>query len=525
MTEARLSTWQSLAAVTRSWRLLSVTLLSFPSGLPLGLVWMAIPTWLAREGVDIRTVGLITLSQAPWSFKFLWAPLMDRWSPPLLGRKRGWMLLTQVALAGLGLALASQARPPLDVAVVGVLALLTAFASASQDIAYDAYAVEVLRREEHGLAVGARNALARAGLFVAGRVSVTAGAFLGWPLTHGLLAALYAPAAWLTWRSPEPEEKPAPPPTLRDALWGPFVGLLAQHRSVEILAFVVLYKLSDNLTQALTGPFLVKTGFNDIDVGVAVGTVGMVASLVGAFLGGMATDRWGLGRALWVFGLLQVVSNVGYAAVAVAGPNRWVMYSAVAFELGTSGLGTGAFGVLLLRLTAKRFSATQFALLSSLFAVPRVFAGPVAGVVVDALALGRTAAEGWRDFYLLTLLTGVPGLVMLARFVPWGTSELEFRVEEARAARPLGRGPLLGWATATSLAALALGLVSAAALDGFRGLRQGRAFALAHRLGELLAPSTVGQWTTLAGCLAFAAVTGLGVAALLVARRGLRSGA
>src|SRR5262249_16879277 len=146
------------------------------------------------------------------------------------------------------------------------------------------------------------------------------------------------------------------------------------HRAVEILAFVVLYKLSDNLTQALTGPFLVQTGFGAVDVGVANGTIGLFAIIGGTFLGGLLTDRVGLGHALWICGFLQIFSNLGYAAVAVAGVNRPVMYSAIAFEMGTSGMGTGAFGVLLLRLTEKRFSATQFALLSSLFAVPRVFA-------------------------------------------------------------------------------------------------------------------------------------------------------
>jgi MFS transporter, PAT family, beta-lactamase induction signal transducer AmpG len=212
-----LSTGQSLMAVARSWRLLSVTLLSFSSGLPLGLVWMVIPTWLARQGVSIEVVGFITLSQAPWSFKFLWAPLMDRWAPPWLGRKRGWMLLTQVLLLLLGLGLARAARPPLEVVTIGVLALVIAFASASQDIAYDAWAVEVLHKEEHGLAVGARNALARGALFVSGRVSVTAAGWLSWPVVHQLLALLYLPAMLITWLAPEPEQQPRPPRSLRGA--------------------------------------------------------------------------------------------------------------------------------------------------------------------------------------------------------------------------------------------------------------------------------------------------------------------
>src|SRR5512141_1269018 len=212
--------------------------------------------------------------------------------------------------------------------------------------------------------------------------------------------------------APEPAGLPAPPRTLREAVWGPFLGFLGQHRALEILAFVVLYKLSDNLTQALTRPFLVQAGFNDFDVGIATGTIGMFAAIIGTFIGGILTDVLGLGRALWIFGFLQMASNLGYAAVAQVGANRPLMYAAIAFELGSSGLGAGAFGVLMLRLTQKRFSATQFALLSSLFTLPRILAGPVAGVLADAI--------GWRNFFLSTVLFGIPGLLMLARFVPWG---------------------------------------------------------------------------------------------------------
>ena len=424
-----------LRSVVGSWRLLSVVLLSFSSGLPLGLVWFAIPAWMAREGVDIKVIGLFTLAQAPWSFKLLWSPGMDRYPPPFLGRKRGWTLVGQVALFALTLALAGVAHRPDTLWVIGALALGIAFASATQDIAIDAYAVEVLRRDEQGVATGARTAFYRAAMLVAGGASITLAAGTSWAFVNLMLALLYLPFMVLTVLAPEPDVLPQPPRTLREAVWGPFVGFLAQHRSLEILGFVVLYKLSDNLTQALTGPFLVQTGFGDFDVGLARTTIGQAAAIGGTFLGGLLTDRLGLGRSLWIFGFLQLASNLGYAAVAQVGVNRPVMYAAQAFEHLSSGLGSGAFGVLLLRLTQKRFSATQYALLSSLFTLPRVLAGPITGVLADAM--------GWRDFFVLTVLFGVPGMVMLARFVPWGARDVNFEVAAPSWGPPISRARLL----------------------------------------------------------------------------------
>jgi PAT family beta-lactamase induction signal transducer AmpG len=226
----------------------------------------------------------------------------------------------------------------------------------------------------------------------------------------------------VTWRSPEPEVPAIAPTSVREAVWLPFLGFLSRHRSLQILSFVLLYKLSDNLSQSLLRPFLIDMGYTPTDRGVALGTVGVFATILGTFLGGALTNSIGLGRGLWIFGLLQIFSNVGYILVAQAGVNRPLMYGAMTFEMVTTGLGMGAFGVLLLRLTQKRFSATQYALFSSLFALPRMLAGPVTGYTVYAL--------GWTPFFLLTMVAGIPGLVMLARFVPWGERDPVFTVEE-----------------------------------------------------------------------------------------------
>jgi MFS transporter, PAT family, beta-lactamase induction signal transducer AmpG len=511
---ARLSTWQSLMAVFTSWRLASVALLQFPSGLPLGLVWLAVPTWLTEQGVDIKLVGLVTLAQAPWTFKFLWAPLLDRYPLPFLGRKRGWILVCQAALLALGLALAAYSNRPDAVVIVALLATATALASATQDIAIDAHAVEVLRRDEQGVAVGARLGIYRTAMLVSGRLSVTAAVWMSWPVVNVLLALLYVPSMLLTRWAPEPESVPPPPQTLREAVWGPFVGMLGQHRALEILAFVLLYKLSDNLTQALTGPFLVQMGFTGFDRGVAVGTVGWLAIIAGTFAGGLLTNRIGLGPALWVGGFLQIFSNLGYAAVAHVGNDRTLMYGATAFEYLATGLGNGAFGVLLLRLTQKRFSATQYALLSSLFTLPRVLAGPPAALLADAI--------GWRDFFIFTLATGVPGLVMLYRFVPWGVREPEFRVAEPATGPPLSRRGLVVRSVAFGLLATAASIGCSLTLDAIRAHRAGRPFDWNEGALRILLPAGAGEVTTLVAVVVVGALTGLAVAAGLAARRSAR---
>ncbi|HZL94794.1 MAG TPA: MFS transporter, partial [Vicinamibacterales bacterium] len=246
-----------LLAALRSKRTLSVSLLSFASGLPLGLVWYAIPDWMRDIGVDIRVVGLLTLAQVPWSFKVIWSPLMDRYVPPFWGRRRGWMAVTQIVLAVLVLLMAGVGERPEAIWVVGALAFAIAIASASQDIAIDAYAVEVLRKDEQGPASGARVALYRAAMFASGGLSISLAARIGWPAVNVLLALVYLAVLVVTWKSPEPDVQAPPPRSLRDAVWQPFLSFLTRPRALEILSFVVLYKIADQLTQALTRPFLI----------------------------------------------------------------------------------------------------------------------------------------------------------------------------------------------------------------------------------------------------------------------------
>jgi PAT family beta-lactamase induction signal transducer AmpG len=465
-------------------------------------------------GVDIRVVGLFTLAQAPWAFKVIWSPLMDRYVPPFWGRRRGWMAVTQVALAAISLLFAGVGRHPEAIWVVGALALAVALASASQDIAIDAYAVEVLRKDEQGAAVGARIALYRAALVVSGGAAITAAGRLGWPTVNLILALLYLPMILISWKAPEPEEHTAAPASLRDAVWLPFLGFLARHRALEILAFVFLYKFADQLTQALTRPFLIDMGYNADHRGIALATVGLVATIAGALIGGWITTLIGLGHALWAFGFLQIFSNLGYYFVSLAaGPVLPLMYGAAGFELLTGGLGTGAFSVLLLRMTQKRFSATQYALFTSLFALPRLLAGPIAGVAVDAM--------GWSTFFLSTLVIGVPGLLMLARFVPLGVREPVFTVEDVPPRPPLGRLQIAARGVAGALLAGTAGFALDAALFAIKTMRETKgAFDLWAALQRLAQPVTITDWLELVGVGAFAVISGLFVAALTAARRG-----
>jgi PAT family beta-lactamase induction signal transducer AmpG len=533
-TPRRPGTLASLRAAVSSRRIGAVTLQSFASGLPLGLIWIALPAWLTYRGVDIKTVGLFSLAQAPWTFKFLWSPLMDRYSPGFLGRKRSWMIVTQAFLA-VGIAgLAFQARSP-EVVLVAAISIFIAFWSASQDIAIDGYAVEVLERHEQGLAVGARVALYRAATLVSGAVAITVGERIGWGAVFIALALMFLPLMAIVLWSPEPPGTGRPPGTLREAVFDPLVDIFRRSSALQIVGFLLLYKFGENLATALTRPFLIQKCYAPEDVGLATATIGLVAIIGGTFLGGWSTERIGLGRALWIFGAIQAVGFLGYILVdrltpgvpcAAGGPpilvqpmaHRLAMYAAVGVENWCQGMATGAFGVLLLRITQKQFSATQYALFSSIFALGRTLAGPPAGFLVDAI--------GWTPFFLVSTAASIPGLLLLQRFVPIGqrepTPESDRPPLEARpvtTARLAASGLGIGVAGA---AAAALSSALLAALKAARG-RPGSSVDVAGQLARLLGPSSAADWLRLVGPAVVGLLCGAAAAAYLAARHGLRA--
>jgi len=533
MASERVGTLASLRAAASSRRIGAVTLQSFSSGLPLGLVWIALPALLTYRGVDIRTVGLFSLAQAPWTFKFLWSPLMDRYGPRFgsLGRRRSWILVCQLFLL-LGILGLAAAGTTADVGVVAALAILIAFGSASQDIVIDAYAVEVLERSEQGLAVGARTAFARTAVLLSGAVTITLGQRLSWPPVLAGLALLFVPLAGIVLWSPEPVVEAGTPRTLREAVFGPLVDIFRRSGALPILLFLVLYKFGENLATALTRPFLILKCFVPEDVGLATATIGLTTLITGTFIGGLATDRIGLTRSLWLFGAIQAVGFLGYIVVDRMTPgtpcaggamgvvfqpigNRLVMYAAIAVENFCQGTATGAFGVMLLRMTQKRFSASQYALFSSIFALGRILPGPIAGFTVDAL--------GWTPFFLICTAASVPGLLLLQRFAPLGGREPLLDELEPVEARPVTRARLLstglGFAAAGGLVALAVSALLSA-LKAARVDRTGVDWTGA--LVKILAPSGASAWAHVFGLAVCGLVVGFGAAAYLLARHGLR---
>jgi len=308
----------------------------------------------------------------------------------------------------------------------------------------------------------------------------------------------------------EPEVKQKAPTTLREAVWEPFLGLLQRPRAIEILAFVVLFKLADAFAQSLQRPFFRELGFDLWDVGIVSSTIGTFGIMIGTVIGGLMTTSLGLGRALWITGFLQAFSNAGYAWVSEAGPVSWVLYTATTFEYVSSGLGTRAFGVLLLRLTEKRFSATQYALLSSLFALPRIFAGPPSGLLADTL--------GWTNFFLLTIVMAIPGLVMLSRFVPWGQAELRFEVQEVSTDRLFEGGALIRLTTVLGLVSSVAAILTLSALEATKLYRQNSTFPWMAETMKIVNPQSISEGLSLVGSIAAGLVLGLTLAAIWLTR-------
>ena len=523
MQQEKVGTLRSLAVALSSWRTASVVLLSFSSGMPLGLVWIAIPDWMRSAGIDIRFIGLFTLAQMPWTFNVLWAPLMDRFRLPFLGRRRGWAAVAQMALAIGTLLLAGVGDHPDTPWVALALALAIAFAAASQDIAVDAYAIDVLNKDEQGVAVGARIALYRVAMLVAGSWSIPLAASFGWGVVCIGLGLLYLPMLVITVLAPEPPQAFEDPKTLREAVWYPFLGFLRRHRALEILIFVLLFKFGDNFAQALLRPFLNDMGYTALQRGAHLGNISLVMTLTGAIAGSAATNVIGLGPALWIFGGLQMFSNLGYVLLANVEPNPSLMYLAMGFETLTQGLGTGAFSILLFRLTQKRFSATQYALFSTLFGLGRIVSGPVAGFTVDAV--------GWSNFFLLTIPLGLPGLFMLWRFVPFGVRDPDFdapaQTKETETlggknAKSLQTGQLAFRGGGTALAAGACGAALIALLAALKEMRAEpeTGFRYLHHLVDLVSPTTIFDGLQLFSLVAFMTVCGLLGAAVAAARAG-----
>lgn len=381
-------------------------LLGFASGLPLALTSGTLQAWMTVAGLDLTTIGFFSLVGQAYVFKFLWSPLMDRYSLPFLGRRRGWMLLTQIALVILIFAIGCL-NPQSDLWIMALLAVLIAFFSASQDIVFDAYKTDVLSAEQRGNGAAISVLGYRLAMLVSGGLALwIAHYYIGWRSTYWLMSLLMVIGIFATLWAQEPETPVATPRTIEQAIVEPLKDFFGRNNAWLILLLIISYKMGDAFAGSLSTTFLIRgVGFNAGEVGLVNKTLGLFATIIGVLIGGILMQRLTLYRALMLFGILQAVSNFGYWILAVTDKNIITMGSAIFFENLCGGMGTAAFVALLMTLCNKSFSATQFALLSALSAVGRVYVGPVAGWFVERY--------DWPLFYLFTIVMAIPGLILL----------------------------------------------------------------------------------------------------------------
>lgn len=386
-------------------RFLPIFLLGFSSGLPLVLTSSTLQAWLTKSGLSIVTIGWFSLVGQPYVYKFLWAPLIDRFNIPFFDRRRSWLLFMQLLLI-LFLCCMAVINPSKHVGMMGMFAFLVAFASATQDTAYDAYRTDLLAAEERGLGSTMMVVGYRIAILVSGAFALFFAQFHGWRDTYFLMALFMLIGVVGNVIAEKLRGDIKPPPTVHEAYLGPIKEFFSRSNAWKILLLIFLYKLGDAFTLSLSTTFLLRgLHFTLVDLAVINKVGSLLATLAGGFLGGFLMMRLRLFSALFWFAVLQAVTNLLYMMLAVVGKNYSMMATAVVFEHLASGMGTVAFLALLMALCDHRFSATQFALFSCVASLGRVYIGPIAGVMVEHM--------GWVEFYFWTFVSAVPSLAML----------------------------------------------------------------------------------------------------------------
>lgn len=394
-----------------SWRMLVQFFFGISSGLPLLLIGSTLQAWMTEEKIDLKTIGLFSLVGIPYTFKFLWAPFMDRFVPPFLGRRRGWILTTQVLLAG-AVAVLSLLSPDRSTTAMALGAVVIAFLSASQDIVLDAYRREVLTNEELGLGSSFFVNGYRIGMLISGAFALMLADHVSWHVVYLILACTFLLATAITFLAPNPDGSIVPPRSMKEAVIDPLIEYFRRKGAIEVLLFILLYKIGDAMAANLTTPLYLDLGFTKTEIGAIVKTFGLGATLLGGFVGGVLMLRWSMKRSLVVFGVLQALSTLGFAGLAYLGRNVAGLTGVIAFENLTSGMGTSAFVAFMASLTNKRFTAWQYALLTSLMGVPRVIIAAPTGYI--------QASVGWVNFFVICALAAIPGLVLATtRFSKW----------------------------------------------------------------------------------------------------------
>ena len=401
---------KSIFKVFASWKMFVVLMLGFASGLPLGLTGGTLQAWMKTENIDLGTIGLFSLVGIPYTLKFIWAPLMDRYVPPLLGRRRGWMILTQIGLL-ITITALGFSDPTLTPKYVAFFAVCVAFFSASQDIAIDAYRIEVLDENELGAGASINIMGYRIAMMVSSALALIMSDHMSWSMVYLIMAGCMSVGVLASIFGPEPLAKELPPKTLVDAVYKPFSEFFSRVGAVEMLIFILIYKLDVAFAMALTTPFMMDLGFSKTDIGAVLKGVGMFATIGGTLLGGALLSKWGIKKSLWVFGIIQALSGFTFYILAHVGKNYAVMMTAVCIENICSGLATSAFTAFMMNICDKRYTATQFALLTSFMAITRTLVATPSGFIQQGV--------GWEMYFIISILISIPGLLLLLRYDKW----------------------------------------------------------------------------------------------------------
>ena len=399
-----------------SGRMLVALLMGFACGLPLLLTISVLQAWMKEEGVDLTVIGMMALVGLPYTLKFLWAPFLDRFTLPFLGRRRGWLLIFQVALifsiSGLGLT-----DPANNPWMVAFAAFLVTFFSASQDIVVDAYRREDFPDEELGLASSLYINGYRVGMLLASGGGLIMADHMPFYSVYLIMAACMLPGLVTTLLAHEPKITHGTPGSMREAVFDPMVEYFSRQGAIWILAFILFYKIGDTMAGAMTTPFYLDIGFSKTEIGTVVKLFGFWATIAGALIGGILMLRLGINRSLWVFGFLQAISTACFAILARIGYSVAVLSGVITFENLSSGMGTAAYAAFMASITNKKFTATQYALLTSLMGIPRVVASAPTGFLAKNL--------GWESFFIACTVIAVPGMLLLFKVAPWNSGQEE----------------------------------------------------------------------------------------------------
>ncbi|GAC08850.1 AmpG family muropeptide MFS transporter [Paraglaciecola chathamensis] len=400
-------------------RMLICICTGFSSGLPLYLLIQFVPAWLRSADIDLSTIGLINLVLFPYTWKFIWSPVMDRFVVPVLGRRRGWMFITQIALIVL-MSMLSFYDPATDISHIIVIVAAIAFFSASQDIVIDAYRRELLPDDELGAGNGFYAQAYRISSFVPGSLAMILAGFYPWSVAHLSIAAFMLVGLVTTLMIKETSKAGEEPQTLRSAVVEPFVEFFQRQgwqQAVLILLFIMFYKLGDSMATALETPFFLDMGFSTVEIGSIAKIAKTIGATAGTILGGIAMIKLGINRSLWVFGVFQLISILGYVMLSMVGYNHLVLAIASGFEYFGVGLGSVALIAFMAKSTNRHFTATQFALFSSIAAVPRTFVSATTGYVIEAV--------GYTQFFLICFVCAIPGMLMLLKIAPWNEKKVD----------------------------------------------------------------------------------------------------